>query len=439
MKRRTFIECAGGLLMLPMLDVHRRAQAATSRLPAKRFVAFGVFDGVIPSLWFPAAGSPETDFTLPSMLEPMSRHRANMIITKGVDNRTAIEAAQHNGHIEGMLTMLTGWMGSEIAPKTNNWAAYPQATSLDQRIARELDQRGVVTRYQSIIQGGSGGYGGISYADGRAVSGSGSATKVFASLFGDPQQSADAIARARALRKSVLDGAIGDYQRLATRVSGEDRTRVTAHLDALRDVEKRILGASATACDRNALTAPVIGTTRDVNWRASMDLAVAALTCDATRVAVMTFDHAGGGGPPLPWIGVNTDMHELSHQVVGAKPDSASVAAFTSVVRWFNGELAYFVDRLKATKLPDGNTLLDETVVFQGSEISYNHACPDMPYLLVAGDKTPLRTGRFVQVGPKVPHNNLLVTLLHAFGIDATSFGNPAYSTGNLDAQLLKA
>lgn len=393
----------------------------------------------MPALWWPTPGASEADFTLAPMLDPLARHRANLLITKGIDNRTALEAAAHNGHIEGMLTMLTGWMGSEIAPRTNNWAGNPQATSLDQRIAKELDQRGVVTRYRSLVQGGSGGYGGISYANGTVVGGTGSPAKVFASLFGDPQQGADALLKARALRKSVLDGAITDYGRLAGRVSGEDRQRISTHLDALRDVEKRISATPVASCDRNALTAPATGTTNDVSWRASLDLSIAALACDATRVAVMTFAHAGGGGPPLPWIGVNTDMHELSHQVVGAKLESDSVVAFTKVKQWFNSELAYFVDRLKATRLPDGNNLLDETVIFQGSEISFNHACPDMPYLLVAGDKTPLRAGRFVQLAPKVPHNNLLVTLLHAFGVDAATFGNPAYSTGNLDAQLLKA
>jgi hypothetical protein len=88
-------------------------------------------------------------------------------------------------------------------------------------------------------------------------------------------------------------------------------------------------------------------------------------------------------------------------------------------------------------KLPDGNTLLDETVVFQGSEISFNHDQPDMPFLIVAGDKTPFRTGRFVQATPKTPHNNLLLTLLHAFGVQATTFGDARYATGDVDALFL--
>src|SRR5262249_56652028 len=136
---------------------------------------------------------------------------------------------------------------------------------------------------------------------------------------------------------------------------------------------------------------------------------------------------------PRQGIATDTDMQELSHKIAPAKPGDQSMKDFAKVVQWFTGQLANFIDRLKAVTLPDGSTLLDETVVFQGSEISFNHDQPDMPFLVVAGGKTPFRTGRFVQTPPKTPHNNLLLTLLHAFGLQATTFGDPAYATADLD------
>jgi hypothetical protein len=434
--RRQFLRGFGGAaITLPWLDADRVARAAASGKTAKRFVAFGVWDGVIPAEWFPPTTSPETGFTLPSLLAPLARHQASLIVTKGIDNTAAIKSPERNGHAEGVASLLTAYAPHEMPKGSNNWFAPAAAVSVDQAIAADLDKRGVVTRTRSLhlATQGNGSYSGIAFAGGSPLPAS-SVGQAFSSLFGDPKQSTAALARAAARRKSILDGSLGDYARLQSRMSGEDQKRVTAHLEALRSLEKR-LTAAGPACDPGAFN--TMTPTKDVAWRAMMEIVVLAMSCDLTRVATLSFEHAGGGGPPLPWIGIDTDMHELSHSVVPAKPGDQSLKDFAKVVQWFTGELATFVDRLKGVTLPDGSTLLDETVVFQGSEISFNHDQPDMPFLLVAGGKTPFRTGRFVQTPPKTPHNNLLLTLLHAFGLQDTTFGDPRYATGDLDAMLL--
>jgi hypothetical protein len=432
--RRQFLRGLGGAaIALPWLDIDGGARAAGAGRVAKRFVGMGVWDGVIPSQWFPTG--PETGFTPSPLLAPLARHQANLLVMKGIDNTAALKSLERNGHAEGVASLLTAFAPHEMPKGSNNWYAPAGTISVDQAIAADLDKRGVVTRARSLhlATQGNGGYSGISFADGSPLPASGVA-QAFSSLFGDPKQSAAALARAAARRKSILDGSIGDYQRLAGRMSGEDRQRVSAHLEALRSLETRLV-AAAPACDPGAFNP--MTPTKDVAWRAMMEIAVLAMSCDLTRVITLSFEHAGGGGPPLPWIGIDTDMHELSHMIVPAKPGDQALVDFAKVVQWFTGELATFVDRLKAVTLPDGNTLLDETVVFQGSEISFNHDQPDMPFLIVAGDKTPFRTGRFVQATPKTPHNALLLTLLHAFGLQGTTFGDPRYATGDLDALFL--
>ena len=61
-----------------------------------------------------------------------------------------------------------------------------------------------------------------------------------------------------------------------------------------------------------------------------------------------------------------------------------------------------------------------------------------MPFLIIAGDKTPFDTGRFVQFTPRVMHTHLLTTLLHAFGHPASRVGDPQYPAGHLDGRLFK-
>jgi hypothetical protein len=433
--RRQFLRGFGGAaIALPWLDVDGVARAAGTSRTAKRFVAFGVWDGVIPPQWFPTG--PETGFTLPPLLAPLARHQANLVVMKGIDNTAAMKSTERNGHAEGVASLLTAWAPHENPKGSNNWYAPPAAISVDQAIAADLDARGIVTRARSLhlATQGNGSYSGISFTGGSPLPTSGVA-QAFSALFGDPKQSAAQLARSAARRKSILDGSLTDYTRLAGRLGGADRDRVNAHLESLRSLEKR-LTTSAPACDPGAFDAAT--PTKDVAWQAMMEIAVLAMTCDLTRVVTLSFEHAGGGGPPLPWIGIDTDMHELSHSIVPAKPGDQALLDFAKVVEWFTSQLATFVDRLKSVTLPDGNTLLDETVVFQGSEISFNHDQPDMPFLLVAGGKTPFRTGRFVQATPKTPHSGLLLTILHGFGLQSTTFGDPSIAAGDLDALFLE-
>ncbi len=80
-----------------------------------------------------------------------------------------------------------------------------------------------------------------------------------------------------------------------------------------------------------------------------------------------------------------------------------------------------------------GHSLLDESVVFFGTELSDPpaHTHTNMPFLLAGGGEG-LRTGRWVRYQNNIPHNNLLVSLLNLFGDDRTTFGDPRYCTGPL-------
>ena len=248
------------------------------------------------------------------------------------------------------------------------------------------------------------------------------------------EQSQAALANARARKHSILDGVKADYQALAKRVSGDDLRRVQAHLEALRSIEQRI--DRAIVCQRPKLTPPMDDDqTRDLYY----DVLVAALACDATRVATVSFRHSGGGGPKLPFADVQEDIHELSHSLVGEPLDGPAHAEVDRYHQWFWKKVLSLVTKLKAVATPEGGTLFDDVVIFTGSEISVNHGNVDMPYLLIAGDKTPIDTGRYLALPKGTNHVRLLVSLLHAFGIAQHEVGDAKYGPGNLDSALFKA
>ncbi len=84
----------------------------------------------------------------------------------------------------------------------------------------------------------------------------------------------------------------------------------------------------------------------------------------------------------------------------------------------------------------DGHTLLDESVVFFGSELGDppTHGNKNMPYMLAGGGG--LRCGRWLRYqdtgNNSNSHNNLLVSILNLFGDQRTSFGNPEFCAGPL-------
>ena len=81
-----------------------------------------------------------------------------------------------------------------------------------------------------------------------------------------------------------------------------------------------------------------------------------------------------------------------------------------------------------------GHTLLDESVVFFGSELSHpgNHRKDNMPFIL-AGNGGGLKTGRHLKFsGGQRTSNDLLVAILNLFGDARTTYGEPGFNHGAL-------
>jgi hypothetical protein len=416
-----------GLVSLPARET-AKSQASLSTLKAKRFVALMCPNGVYPPKWFPTGA--DRTFTLNEHNSPLEAIRQHLIMTRGIANKVALDKANAggNGHVEGVTSLLTGWPPEDLGG--NNWRSWG-GPSIDQTLASFFASNGYVARARGIHfgeEGVGGPYNALSVQANRDHEGQTNASVLF-----DSPGAMQSVENARLRHQSVLDGAKNDFQKLSLRVSGIDKQRIDAHLEALRSIEKRL--ALTTSCTRPN-TGPAMN--GDQQRDLYFDILTAAFACDASRTATLLFYHSGGGGPKLPWINVFEDIHEISHQVEGNSPPAASVQNFGAYHQWWSRKTVRFVQNLKNTPTADGGTLLDETVIFQGSEIAWAHRTPDMPFLLVAGEKTPFDTGRYVNFSPKVMHTHLLTTLLHAFGHTATHVGDPQYPPGHLDSSFFK-
>ena len=124
--------------------------------------------------------------------------------------------------------------------------------------------------------------------------------------------------------------------------------------------------------------------------------------------------------------------HPLSHM---QQDDPDARGQLVARHRWHAGLIARLFDRL--SQIPEGDgTAADNTLLVWCSEVSEGntHSHVNMPFLVVGGG-WHFPTGRYVQCPAGTSHGNLLVSILNAMGVEATTFGVPQFATGPL-AQL---
>jgi hypothetical protein len=158
-----------------------------------------------------------------------------------------------------------------------------------------------------------------------------------------------------------------------------------------------------------------------------MDLMFQAQVCDLTRVSTFMWSNADSW-QYFPWIGVDEEHHALSHLT-----DDASLQKLVTINTWYSEQIAYFLQLLDSAPEPQG-TMLDNSVVLWGNEIGLGdtHTHENIPWVIAGSAGGHLSTGRYIDFGSQ-PHNNLLLSVLHAFGMEAeTTFGVPEYCTGPL-------
>jgi hypothetical protein len=428
-------------LALPWLEAMAPRPAHASK-PPKRYVTFFSPNGTIRSAWVPQGT--ETQWELSRILAPLKDHQSDLVVIDGVDN-VAAGRGPGDDHMRGMGCMLTG---TELLPGTTRGgggtpAGLAGGISLDQELVKQLKPP---TKFPSLelgVNSGSSGtvWGYASYkGPGQPLPLDNSPLNVFNRVFAevsDKPGDQSLFMRARQQRLSVVDGVLKQFKLLNDKLGASDKQRLDQHMTTVSELEHRL---------KNASTAPVTascvrpGEPMRFDYRANdrvpetgklqMDLLVLALQCDLTRVATLQWSHSVGG-TRFSWLGLSRGHHDLSHD-----PDSneESKEALTKINVWYAEQLSYLLTKMKEVKEADGSTLLDNSLVFWCNELSRGnaHSHPDHPYVLAGKAGGAVRTGRFLSGYGREPHNNLLVSILNAFGVQTNTFGNPAYCTGPL-------
>ncbi len=443
-RRHLLQTAAGGALALPLLnDVYAprdaRAQSLTS--PKRLIICFSP-NGTIPGAWVPTGSG--ADFKLGEILQPLERHKQDLIVVDNLSAQAAIHSPGGDAHGLGVGTLLTGievLAGDTFAAGMGGpGSGWPGGISVDQFIA---DKIGGTTKFASLQYTTKRMVGNIwsrlSYRGAALpVTPMDSPADAFDFVFGADVVDAKERLRLRQQRRSIIDNSLGELQTLSRQLSKVDNDKVQGHIAALRDIEARLDIEGVGNCVRPAKS--TIGASKEPIYYTSIEktependldipdrhlairqMLVAALACDLTRVASVIL--APSRSPiAMSWLGFQESHHVLSH--------AQDIPKLLQINRFYAGEVAKLIDDLKATKEGAG-TMFDNTLIVWCNELGlgWDHTHDHIPFLLAGSVGGYFKTGQVVDA-QGVAHNDLLLSITQAMGVDATTFGNPAYCKG---------
>jgi hypothetical protein len=426
--RRTMLRGAGTMLALPFLEAMMpSAHAADLASRPKRLQVFYSPNGMMMDAFRPTTQG--KGFALPSTLEPLAPHRAQISVFSGLGHPQAAAmgdiAAGHGRSCPAFLT------GTHV--KQTEGTDIRCAVSIDQVYAQHLGDATMLSSLElgidpaSLLGSCDIGYScaytnGISWMNPTVpLPVTANPRDVFERLFGDGD-ALDAQSRLAQARRqtSILDFVRDDTQRLSGRLGVEDRRKLDEYLEATRDIEKRIQRAAASGAASQAtdMERPAgIPDSFDEHVRMMIDLQVLAMQADITRVGSFMIGRELSNRT-YPEIGVPDSHHMLSHH--GNNPEK--MAKLAKINRHHMEYFAYYLDRMKAVKDGEG-TLLDRTMVIRGSAFgdSNQHDHMDLP-VIVAGGLVP--GDRSIAVPKGTTMSNLLLAALNVLDVPTKSFGD---------------
>jgi hypothetical protein len=407
--------------------------AAGNATAPRRLLLMFTPDGIVPDLWNPTGT--ETNFSFPTggILEQMNRHKQDMIFLKNLKRQTGGSGGAHEHAMGGVFT------GHSISGNEG------MGPSVDQVVAQGLPKG--MTDFQSLQFGVQSFYNsGDAYAKTASVNSymlySGPKARVpaetdpykmFDRIFGNftapkagaPTGPNPTMEKIRMERQSILDYLKGDVADVQPKLGKDDKNKIAAHLDAIREIEHRLAGGAGGVMVGEGCAPGTKPPMLDLNSGDNLPmlmpimnkLLVSALACDRTRIASMQYSR-GFSNAIHKWVGANATHHTLSHGA-GNAPVLAKIQTF-----YFN-HVAKFFDDLKAVN-EGGVPMLDNMLVVYANEVylGWTHGPDPGPCFWAGKLGGTIKTGRFLEMGGKGDWNQMLTTAAHAMGVNVPKIGD---------------
>jgi hypothetical protein len=486
LSRRLFLQGAGSTLALPLLSslAPRSAQAAG---PIKRFIAMKTYNHPVVSHWYPTfqgngymlknakyTGDKADGTTLLNQpVEPGSKYRAaplTDLVAAGRGVSTNLGPFL-NRYLPKMLLL----RGIDVLPDTNhNYSAFlgnysscdeatpvkptldlPKWPTIDQVMAYSPTFYANAPQARSLNLGtgipkgiqwsDNGNRGGPVYQGTSIMNPLDAYNKAFEGF--TPGNGAGSPDQARQLKDAgLIDRVYQDYVRLKNnrRLSGADKMLLEQYATLLQDLHNKLKSTQAATCTKPAAPPSSPNNTGQdrmdikTKWELFIDVVVASIMCDRSRVftldvrKVLTDAAALYHNPD----GVGGSWHGAAHRW-GAPDQNAISQGHTWAAQHIFGRLMEKLDVVES----GGATYLDNSLIYWGSELGFNHINYSIGSVLAGGAGGYLKTGRYIDyidwdgrayfgqhggtVIKGIPHNQLCVTILQAMGVPPSEYERP--------------
>lgn len=432
--RRTFLRGAGTLLSLPLLDAMIPACTAIAQTPADpaklRRLGFVYMPmGCDETRWTPPGGEKLEE--LSPTLRSLAPVKQKIAVVSNLELRNAYPGTH--------ATSNAAFLSAAKAKRTESTDYFLGAT-VDQIAAQQIGRDTQLPSLElsmdllSVVGQCDNGYACVYQNN---LSWSSPTTPlpaeahpriVFEQLFGEPGAGRRGATLKR--RASLLDSVSDELLRLQNTVGASDRERINQYLASVRDVERRIQRAEATAADHPApdreRPTGVPASYAD-HARLMFDLQLLALQGDITRV--ITFQLAREtSNRAYTEIGISEPHHPLTHH--GNDPEK--IAKVAKINQFHVSLFSEFLQKLESTREGDGS-LLDQVLYLYGSGMGNPnvHDHVNLPILVAGGAAGKMQGGRRLSSKEPLPLANLHLTLLEKVGVRLDSFAD---SNGKVDA-----
>ncbi len=413
--RRAILQTLGvGAAFLPLLDSEKAPAQTASGFP-KRLVTVTWGNGLVPEDFYPSGNT----ITIGETLASLQPWQDKLIIIEGLDCKVMSDYPDRkwDGHFT-YPTLLSGTSdpGFEVTRSLG--------PSLDQFVSDEIAKT-VSLQVPLINIGVRTGGDPTSWRDvDQPNTPEEDPQRLFDKLFSGAMMPVETIDALKLRRQSVLDFVGKDLEAFGKNLGTDDKFKIDAHLQMIRELEKRLQSTAAPGanCMPPTLTD---GDDTPALMKNMFDLAAAALICDCTRVVnIDLYSDGGADGNSFAWLGINRDYHTVAHDGSAAYDEKKKIDA------WIFSQVANLVQQL-ANTVEGTETALDHSVILTANDMEEgaSHSVDHIPFMLIGSAGGYLKTGQALHLGSE-PHNLLLTTICNAMDIPVTIFGQ-SYS-GNI-------
>lgn len=472
--RRSLVAGLGlGAGLVPLLAPRRaRAQGGRPRRLVVITVPNGYTSDCLPIADGASWRAKDVEF---SPLKPLEPWKDRLLILGGINIQNGIDTARQ---VKGSPTasigghailpfLLTGARGVPGPSIPDGWSLSAGHASVDQYVVQNMP--GAKSRpFESLVlrpvRLTASGYGNqpLSYS-GRCLDGRthnaptirDNPFKLFDDLFGGGVDGGT-LDRIRAQRRSILDFTASQLRTLQARVGTEDRVRIQQHLDGIAQIERRLQIASGSAACKGTRS-PEAGIWVDAQnnpkmnlvMRAQIEMTVAAMACDLTRVASHSWCQANNNTITFPWLAdripsltetwtgretAGSGNNYRNHHTI-AHNDGTLRREKNLVDQFFLENFAYFIKLLSETRDYDGRPMIESTIVLYANQqrTGGGHQTDNVMWFLAGNCDGYFKLGRHVpwasgRTGQTAPTNGILTAIVNATGCPPVGhFGDPAY------------